>query len=315
MVVKLGVVMDAIAEIDYDTDSTFAMLLEAQGRGWDLHYFEQSAIFLRDGVPCGNGHRLTVYQDAAHWFDLAAQKTLRLDELDVILMRKDPPVNQNYIYTTYLLERAERLGVLVVNRPQALRDCNEKIFAADFPQCTPPTLVTQSVEMLHDFWERYCDIVCKPLDGMGGFSVFRVSAGDANAPVIFDKLTQQGQCCIMAQQFIPAISEGDKRILLVDGKPVDVALARMPQPGDWRGNLAVGAKGVLQPLSERDRWICSQLSPVLRERGLYFVGIDVIGDYLTEINVTSPTGIREIEAGSDCRVARELIDFIDSKCS
>ncbi len=295
MPVRLGVVMDPIASLQYKKDSTLAMLWEAQARGWHLYYFEQKDLFIRDGRAFGHAQELQVFQDAHHWFEFSAPQRIALGDLDVILMRKDPPFNEEYIYTTYILELAERLGTLVVNRPQALRDSNEKMFATHFPQCSPPTLVTQSSAMLREFWEEHRDIVCKPLNTMGGTSVFRLQEHDVNAAVIFEMLTRNGTFYIMAQKFIPEIKEGDKRILLIDGEPIPHVLARVPQGNDWRGNLAVGAKGKVQSLSERDRYICAQVGPVLREQGLVFVGLDVIGDYLTEINVTSPTCIREID--------------------
>lgn len=307
---KIGIVMDPIASIHYKKDSTLAMLWEAQDRGWEIQYFEFQDLYLRDGVPFGEARELQVFHDADNWFAFKNKKHMPLAELDIILMRKDPPFNEEYIYATYLLEHAERLGVLVVNRPQSLRDANEKLFATNFPQCTPSTLVTQSSEKLYAFWDEHKDIVCKPLNSMGGASVFRLREGDVNATVVFDTLTHNQTVFIMAQRFIPEIKNGDKRILMIDGEPVPHALARVPQGKDWRGNLAVGAKGVVQSLSERDRWICSQVGPVLRERGLYFVGLDIIGDYLTEINVTSPTGIREIEAVADLNISKILLDAV-----
>ena len=311
MTIKIGVVMDPIGSIQYKKDSTLAMLWEAQRRQWSIFYFEQSQLFLRDGIAYGEGCGLQVFQDEKKWFACDAMQTIPLAELDVILMRKDPPFNAEYIYTTHLLEHAARYGVLVVNRPQSLRDFNEKLFATYFPQCAPPTLVTRSITKLKAFWRTYGDIVCKPLDTMGGTSVFRLQAHDVNAPVIFSLLTQNETCLTMAQQFIPQIEQGDKRILLINGEPVPHALARIPQGDDWRGNLAVGAKAQVQPLSERDQFICAQVGPLLRERGLYFVGLDVIGDYLTEINVTSPTGIRELDAHLHINISAILLDVIE----
>jgi len=248
----------------------------------DVILFEQKDLFVRDGVPYGYARKLTVAMDEQSWFSLSPPEPLALAALDVILMRKDPPFNEEYVYTTYMLDLAERQGVLVVNHPQSLRDCNEKFFGTHFPQCCPATLVTQSVAALRAFWQEHHDIVCKPLNGMGGASVFRLQKHDVNANVVFDTLTRSETVYVMAQQFIPDIKQGDKRILLIDGEPIPYALARVPQGDDWRGNLAVGAKGTAQPLTERDHWICSQVGPELRKRGLYFVGIDVIGDYLTE---------------------------------
>lgn len=308
MTIKLGVVMDPIGSINYQKDSTLAMLHEAALRGWELYYFEQADLFVKNGVPFGHARRLHVFQDATKWYEFGASERLPLAEFDMILMRKDPPFNEEYIYTTYILEHAEHLGVLVVNRPQALRDANEKLFATYFPECMAPTIVTQSIALLHEFWQEQRDIVCKPLNSMGGTSVFRLRVNDVNAPAVFAALTDNNQRYMMAQQFIPAITAGDKRILLIDGEPLPVALARVPQGNDWRGNLALGAKGKVQPLTERDLFICQQVGPVLRAHGLYFVGIDVIGDYLTEINVTSPTCIREIDAGAMTNIAAMLLD-------
>lgn len=313
MTIKLGVVMDPIGSIHYKKDSTLAMLWEAQDRGWEIYYFEPENLYLQNGVPFGDARTLKVYRDANKWYEFCAAKTLALADLNVILMRKDPPFNEAYIYTTHLLEHAERLGVLVVNKPQALRDFNEKLFATYFPLCMPPSLVTSSHEKLHAFWQEHNDIVCKPLDSMGGTSVFRLRADDVNANVIFETLTQRESIYIMAQKFIPEIKQGDKRILLINGEAVPHALARVPQGNEWRGNLAVGAQAQIQPLSERDQWICQQVGPMLRERGLYFTGIDVIGDYLTEINITSPTGIREIDAGAKINVCNQLFDVISAK--
>lgn len=312
---RLGVVMDPIGSIHYKKDSTLAMLWEADSRGWEIYYFEQPNLFLRDGIPYGDARSLKVFHDPEKWFAFTTQETIMLAELDVILMRKDPPFNEKFIYTTYILDHAERLGVLVVNRPQALRDANEKFFATVFPECCPPTLITQSSEKLREFWKEYGDIIVKPLNSMGGLLVFRLKENETNSNVIFDALTQNGTFPIMAQRYIPEIKEGDKRILLINGEVVPYALARIPQGNDWRGNLAVGAKGVVQPLTERDRFICKQVGPVLSEKGLYFVGIDVIGDYLTEINVTSPTGIRELDADLDINICTKLFDFIKHKLS
>jgi glutathione synthase len=311
--IKLGVVMDPIQSIHYKKDSTLAMLWEAQERGFELHYFEQKNLFLRDSVPYGDSRLLRVFRDPTKWFEFQDKATIRLDQLHVILMRKDPPFNEEYIYTTYLLEHAERLGVLIINRPQSLRDANEKLFVTYFPQCSPKTLVTQAHAKLHEFWQEHEDIICKPLNTMGGVSVFRLRKNDVNANVIFETLTRNQTFYIMAQQFIPEIKNGDKRILLINGEPIPHVLARIPQGNDWRGNLAVGAKGIVQPLTARDRFICSQVGPVLRKRGLYFVGIDVIGDYLTEINVTSPTGIRELDAELNSNISAELMDVIEKK--
>jgi glutathione synthase len=310
---KLGVVMDPIASIHYKKDSTLAMLEAASARGYELYYFEQQDLFIWDSIPFGRARSLTVFNfnDTKQWFKLGAHTVIPLAELAVILMRKDPPVDSRYIYTTYLLELAEQLGVLVVNRARALRDANEKLFAAYFPSCTPPTIVTHNKEQLWEFWREHSDIVLKPLNSMGGTSVFRLSPQEVNANVIFDTLTQNETMYVMGQKFIPEIIRGDKRIIMINGEPIPYALARVPQENDWRGNLAAGAKGIVQSLSRRDQFICEQVGPVLKERGLYFVGLDVIGDYLTEINVTSPTGIRELEAEIDVSVTARLFDVIE----
>ena len=308
---RLGVVMDPIASINQKKDSTFAMLLAAKAREWEIVYFEQQDLFMRDDIPYGDGRLLEVIDDPDQWFEFKASKRIALADLDVLLMRKDPPFNERFIYTTYILDHAERLGVLVVNRPQALRDANEKFFITFFPQCAPPTLITQSISELRIFWEEQHDIVCKPLNSMGGQLVFRIQKNDVNANVIFDALTHHETNPIMAQRFISEIKEGDKRILLINGEPIPHKLVRIPQGNDWRGNLAVGAKGMVQPLSERDQWICAQVGPQLRQRGLYFVGLDVIGDYLTEVNVTSPTGIRELDHALCINISDQLLDWME----
>jgi len=310
---KLGVVMDPIAAINIKKDSTFAMLLEAERRGWPIAYMEQGDVFLRDGKTFAHIRALHVQDHAEHWFDVGAETVEPLSGLDVILMRKDPPFDMEYIYTTYLLERAEAEGVLVVNKPQSLRDCNEKVFTAWFPQCTPPTLVTRSKTRLRDFLNELGDIILKPLGGMGGASVFRLRAGDPNVNVVIETMTEHEQRFVMAQKFIPEISEGDKRILMIDGEPVPYALARIPAEGETRGNLAAGGRGVGVPLSARDRWICEQVGPVLREKGLLFVGLDVIGDYLTEINVTSPTCARELDALYGLNIAALFLDMVEKQ--
>lgn len=312
MTLKLGVIMDPIGSVNRKKDTTLAMLWEADSRGYHIYYFEQKNLSLKDGIPCGNGRRLTFNCEGDHWFNLGKEERIPLKELNVILMRKDPPFNEEYIYTTYILEQAQP-EALVVNNPQSLRDANEKLFAAYFPQCTPPNIVTQSKEELKQFWKEHKDIVCKPLDTMGGVSIFRLAPNDTNGNVVFETLTRNGTFPIMAQRYIPEVVRGDKRILLIDGKPIPHALMRIPQGGDWRGNLAVGAKGVVQPLTERDYWICEQIGPELAKRGLIFVGIDVIGGYLTEVNVTSPTCIREIDAESGTNIAADLMNVIESR--
>ncbi len=310
---KLGVVMDPIGSIQYEKDSTLAMLLAAQARGWELYYTEQADLFLRDGAAHARRRRLKVMPDPKRWFEFGAESEGPLAALDAILMRKDPPFDMQYVYTTYLLERAEAAGALVVNRPQALRDCNEKLFTAWFPECTPPTLVTRDAARLRGFLREQGDIILKPLGGMGGESVFRLHLTDPNINVAIETLTRDETEYAMAQRYVPEIAEGDKRILLVDGAPVPYALARIPAPGETRGNLAAGGRGVGVPLSDRDRWICAQVGPTLREKGLLFVGLDVIGDWLTEINVTSPTCIRELDKLYGLDIAGQLMDAIAAR--
>jgi glutathione synthase len=311
MPVKLGVVMDPISEITVKKDSTLAMLLAAQARGWSLEYMELKDLYLSDGICHGRMRPVTVRDDQEDWFDLGDAETRPLSELDVVLMRKDPPFDMEFIYATYLLERAEQLGVLVINKPQSLRDANEKMYTAWFPQCCPPTLVTREMSRLYEFLSVEKTIIVKPLDGMGGASIFRATEGDANTNVIFETMTRHEQRFIMAQRFLPEIRDGDKRVLLINGEPVPYALARVPAEGDARGNLAAGAKGVGVELSERERWIASQVGPVVRDKGLLFVGLDVIGDHLTEVNVTSPTCIRELDAIYGLDIGGQLMDAIE----
>ncbi len=311
--IKLGVVMDPIGSIKAYKDSTLAMLLAAQVRGWPIRYMEQGDLYLRDGKAFARSRALRLFDDPKRWFEWGEETTGPLSELDVILMRKDPPFDMEYIYTTYLLERAEEEGVLVVNRPRSLRDANEKLFTAWFPPCTPPTLVTRAAGRLRDFLAEHGDIVLKPLGSMGGESVFRLRRGEPNVNVTIETLTAHESRYAMAQRFLPEIAQGDKRILLIDGEPIPYALARVPAEGESRGNLAAGGTGTGVPLSERDRWICAQVGPTLREKGLLFVGLDVIGDYLTEINVTSPTCIRELDRQYDLHIADKLMDTIANR--
>lgn len=310
---KLGVVMDPIGSINTKKDSTYAMLLEAQARGWEIAYLEQGDVFLRDGRTFGRSRHITLYRDTTPWFKFTGEKVQPLDELDAILLRKDPPFNLEYIYTTYLLEQAESRGTLVVNRPQSVRDANEKLFTAWFPQCTPPTLVTRNADGLRAFLREHHDVILKPLDQMGGASIFRLREDDPNVSVVIETLTALGSRFTMAQRYIPEIRDGDKRILLVNGEPVPYALARIPAEGETRGNLAAGAHGEGRPLSDRDLWICRQVGPALRAKGILFAGLDVIGDYLTEINVTSPTCIRELDALYGLNISGQLLDVIASR--
>jgi glutathione synthase len=313
MTINIGVIMDPIGSIKYHKDSTLAMLLAAARRGWRLHYMELADLYLEQGVAHASMRSLQVFEDEQHWYQLEAAQPRPLHELDVILMRKDPPFDMEYIYATYILEQAERQKTLVVNRPQSLRDANEKVFTARFPQCTTPTLITRNAKQLRDFIQQHGETIIKPLEGMGGASIFKTTPDDPNTSVIIETLTNNGQRYTMAQRFIPEISAGDKRILLIDGEPVPYALARIPAKGELRGNLAAGGQGVGVKLSERDYWICSQVSDTLREMGLLFVGLDVIGDYLTEINVTSPTCIRELDKQYGLDIGGELMDAIEKR--
>lgn len=310
MAISIGVVMDPIANIHFYKDTTLALLLAAQKRGWQLHYMEQSDLYLLQGQARASSRALTVKDNPESWFSLGERADIALSELDVILMRKDPPFDNEYIYSTYILEEAEKQGTLVLNRPQSLRDCNEKIFATQFPQCCPPVLVSRTAAQLRAFHGEHGDVIFKPLDGMGGSSIFRCREDDPNVGVILETLTRHGQQLIMAQRYIPEITQGDKRILVIDGEPVPYCLARVPAQGETRGNLAAGGTGIAQPLSEQDYWIVSQVAPTLREKGLVFVGLDVIGNYLTEINVTSPTCAREIDKAFDTDIGGRFMDAI-----
>ncbi len=310
MLPRLGIVMDPISTIKIAKDSSFAMLLAAQARGWPLYYMEPGHLWCQDGRTHATCQRLTVKDDSNGWFTFDREVTLPLDELDVVLMRKDPPFDTEYLYTTHLLELAEARGTLVVNRPQSLRDANEKLFTAWFPQCCPPTLVTRQSAQVKAFLADQGDIIVKPLDAMGGASVFRLRQEDPNISVVLETLSQLGRRFFMAQRYVPEVTAGDKRILLIDGEPVPYALARIPPPGETRANLAAGGTGKGVALTERDRWICQQIGPELRRRGLFFVGLDVIGPWCTEINVTSPTCIRELDRLYGLDIAGQLLDRI-----
>ena len=312
MTVKLGIVMDPIDTIKISKDSSFAMLLEAKARGYDLRYMEVSDLYLRDGRTFGRMRTLDVEKKDQGWFRFLKDEDAPLDSLDVILMRKDPPFNQEYVYVTYLLERVESLGTLVVNKPQSLRDANEKLFTAWFQEFCAPTLVTRNAQRLRSFLVEQGEIVLKPLDGMGGASIFRVAQQDPNLSVILETMTEHNQRFVMAQRYLPEIVDGDKRILIVNGVPVPYALARIPQPGESRGNLAAGARAEGRPLTERDREIAEAIGPELRRRGLIFVGLDVIGGSLTEINVTSPTGIQELDRQFDLNIVGDLLNAIEA---
>lgn len=315
MTIKLGIVMDPIQSINIKKDTSFAMLLEAQRRGYELWYMEMSDLSLRDGEAFGSMARLSVKEDANGWFALAEPELRPLHSLDVILMRKDPPFDTEYIYATYLLERAEEEGVLIVNKPQSLRDANEKLYTAWFAEHTPSTLVTRKAGDIRAFHAEHKDIILKPLDGMGGASIFRVKEDDPNLGVIIETLTEHGHRYCMVQTYLPAIKDGDKRVLVVDGEPVPYCLARIPQGGETRGNLAAGGRGEARPLSDSDRRIAEALGPVLKAKGLIFVGLDIIGDKLTEVNVTSPTCVREIEAAFPVNITGMMMDAIEKRLS
>lgn len=309
----VGIVMDPVSRVNIKKDSSFAMLLAAQTKNWPVLYMEQQDLFLRDGQVFAEMRPLEVFDNPDKWYELGEKQTRPITDVDVILMRKDPPFDMEYVYSTYLLEQAQAAGVLIVNDPQSLRDANEKLFTAWFPQCCPPTLVTRQKHLIREFQQQHGDIILKPLDGMGGASIFRINQGDPNFSVIVETLSEHGTKSVMAQKYLPEISDGDKRILLIDGEPVPYALARIPAAGETRGNLAAGGRAEGRPLTERDRWICQQVGSKLREKGLIFVGLDVIGDYLTEINVTSPTCIRELDREFGLNIAGDLMNAIEKR--
>ena len=310
---KFGVVMDPIGSINFKKDSTLSILIEAQSRKHDLIYMEPSSLFLREDGAYALTQEIKVRDDSENWFELSDTSEMHLSDLDMIVMRQDPPFDANYIYNTYVLEAAEREGVIVVNKPQSLRDCNEKVFATEFPQCCTPFLVTSNQSLLKEFIKEHLDTVVKPLDGMGGSSIFRVRSLDPNIAVILENITKNGDTKVMIQKYIPEIVEGDKRILLIDGVPMEGAIARIPAEGELRGNLAAGASAVAKSLTNQDKWICDQVGPRLKELGLSLVGLDVIGDYLTEVNVTSPTCFREYKSLCDIDVASDFLDCLETK--
>jgi len=311
---NLAVVMDPLENINPKKDSTLAMMLAAQSKGWTVYFLQQSDLYIQDGTVEGHFHQLALTNALEDWFDIIGHHTAPLATMDAVLMRKEPPFDMEFVYTTYLLEMAEKDGVVILNRPGSIRDCNEKLYALQFPQCCPAHIVSKDPEMLKRFHSQHSDVIFKPLDGMGGSSIFRVAGDDPNLNVIIETLTDNGQRQTMAQKFIPEIVNGDTRILLINGEPVPFGLARIPAKGETRGNLAAGGTGVTRPLNDRDRWICAQIGPDLKARGLHFVGIDVIGDYLTEINVTCPTCIREIDKAHDLDIARDYMDFVEGIC-
>lgn len=311
---NLTVIMDPIESIKPHKDSTLAMMLAAQARGWTIHYGQLQDIWLRDGQAIGRLTRVQVADDPQKWFELGETSVVALAEMDVILMRKDPPFDMQYIFGTYILQRAEERGALVLNSPQGLRDANEKAFLAWFPDCVPPTLISRSIDEMQAFIDEHRRVVVKPLDLMGGRSVFVTEADDGNHNVILETVSQDGARYIMVQKYLAEIAtSGDKRIILIDGQPIPAALVRIPCHGDHRGNMDAGAQIEVRPLTDRDLWICEQIGPMLRDRGLLFTGIDVIGDFMTELNVTSATGIRELERESGVRIAEQLLDAISSK--
>jgi len=313
MTVSIGIVMDPIDSITTYKDSTFAMMLEAQDRKWDIWYMEQKDLYLQGQSAYGSMRQIEVIDDSNSWFNFTSERNCPLSDLDAILMRKDPPFDMEYIYSTYILESAEKDGALIVNRPSSLRDANEKLFATWFPQCCTSSMVTRNHQQLVDFLKEHKDIILKPLDGMGGASIFRLRQDDPNINVVIETITEHGSKYAMAQRFLPEISAGDKRILMVDGEPIPYALARIPQAGETRGNLAAGGRGQGQPLSERDHWIAEQVGPTLRKKGIIFAGLDVIGDFLTEINVTSPTCIRELDNQFGLNISAQLLDRIEER--
>lgn len=311
MTLKLGVVMDPIKQVKVHKDSTMAMMLEAQQRGYEIYYMEMKDLYLLQGTSYGQCKTLKVFDNAKHWYEFGETKEMPLSELDAILMRKDPPFDPEYIYATYILERAEEAGTLIVNKPQSLRDCNEKLFTAWFAEHTPTTLVTRSSERIRSFHQEHQDVIIKPLDGMGGSSIFRIGPQDANVGVIIETLTNHGENYAMVQEYMPEITDGDKRILIVNGEVIPYCLARIPAQGETRGNLAAGGRGEARALSTSDKRIAEAIAPELKKRGLIFVGLDVIGDKVTEINVTSPTCIREIEATYPINICGKLMDAIE----
>ncbi len=312
MSLQLGIVMDPIHAINIKKDTSFAMLLEAQERDFTLWYMEMNDLYLRDGRTHARMRKLEVMRDETRWFFFHDERDSPLDALDVVLMRKDPPFDQEYIYATYLLECAESHGLCVINKPRSLRDANEKLFTAWFPHCCAPTLVAREAIRLRAFLHEQGEVVLKPLDGMGGASIFRVHERDPNLSVILETMTRHNSRFVMAQRYLPEILDGDKRILVVNGEPVPYALARIPAEGESRGNLAAGGRAEGRELTARDRWIVEQVGPTLREKGLVFVGLDVIGDYLTEVNVTSPTCVQELDKQFGLNISGMLLDHVQS---
>ncbi len=313
MTINLGIIMDPIESIRPYKDSSLAMMLAAKKKGWNLYYIQQNGLYLDNNTIKIDAKQVDVFDNNQRWFEARDLTTMSASNLDVILMRKDPPFDMEYIYTTYLLEIAEQQGCLVVNKPASLRDANEKLFAAHFPQCCTDMLVSANSQKIRDFINLKNDVILKPLDGMGGQSIFRVSPNDANLSVILETMSNSGKHTIMAQKFIPEITQGDKRILMVDGQAIPYTLARIPAKGETRGNIAAGGTGKPMPITEREQWIADQVGPTLKEMGILFAGLDIIGNFLTEINITSPTCIREIDAAYNIDIASQLLDVIEQK--
>lgn len=313
MSIQLGIVMDPIHTIQTYKDSSFAMLLAAQRRGWSINYMEINDLYIKNGQAMGCMRPLSVTDNSDNWFELGDSVEKPLGELDILLMRKDPPVDTEFLYSTHILQLAEEAGCLVANRPESIRSVNEKLYTCWFTEHTPETLVSRDPARIRAFFEEVGDVVVKPLDGMGGASVFRLKAGDTNLGVILETITDYGQRTVMAQRFLPEYTQGDKRILMIDGEPVPYALARIPAKGEGRANLAAGGHGEGRPLTDSDYAICKTVGPELKKRGLYFVGLDVIGEHLTEINVTSPTCIRELDAQFNLDIAGDFLDCLYAK--
>jgi glutathione synthase len=313
MSIKVGIVMDPIEQISYHKDTSLALMFAAQQHDCELYYMEQQDLSIQNGQAYGRMSAITVAMNPENWFEKEAAVDRPLSDLQLILMRKDPPFDSEFIYSTYILERAEQQGVIVANKPQSLRDCNEKVFATEFAELMSPTTVTRRSDLLKAFHAEHGDVIFKPLDGMGGSSIFRLKKDDPNVSVIIETLTDHGKQQIMAQRFIPEITQGDKRILIIDGEAVPFTLARIPADGETRGNLAAGGSGITMALTDKEKAIADKIGPKLKEKGLYFVGLDVIGDYVTEINVTSPTCVREISRDSGIDVADQLITCLLQK--
>ncbi len=313
--IKLAILMDPLENIDPAHDSSFAMLLAAQAKGWSLYYFQQQHLYCEAGQVKARAQKITVFDNKKPHFHCEAAQTYLLHEFDIVLMRKDPPFDMPYIYTTYLLEQAEKQGVLIVNKPQSLRDANEKLFTLWFANWCPKTLISADKQLIKAFWQAEGEIVLKPLDGMAGRSIFYAKKDELNINVMIETVTQYGKAPIMAQRYIPAIkTEGDKRILMLNGQAVPYALARLPAPDDFRGNMAAGATTQVMPLNTQEQKLCQEIGPHLREKGLLFVGLDVIGGYLTEINVTSPTGIQELNKQANLSIAHDFMGVLEHLC-